>query len=274
MRYLSRWAGLILLAALAGLVLACGNAPAETSVENTAVSAPIELMKKALAKGEELKSFRARLDMKVKAQGDEVPMSIDLEQSEDKRIRMVMDMQSPVGGMKIEMIMAEGSIFTKLPGAGGWVKMKADALAAITGQPLEALNDPGGFYKNLFPSEDVPWELYAVESLGSELVEGVETEHLGIQMDFAKIMNQMDSETKELMSQNLALGGLNVDDVLDQVDVTRLEVWIDPTGHTRKIVMEMTMGGDSAMAMDMRMFDFDQPISIEIPTNVSEFTFP
>ena len=151
--------------------------------------------------------------------------------------------------------------------------MDAGALAAVTGQPLEALNDPTGFYNNLFPGEDVPWQLYEIESLGTEVVDGVETEHLGIQMDFAEILDRMDKETKEQISQTMALGGLSGVGALKQVDVTKLEVWIDDSGYNRRTIMEMTLGADAAMALDMRMFDFDQTISIELPENVSEFSF-
>ncbi len=54
----------------------------------------------------------------------------------------------------------------------------------------------------------------------------------------------------------------------------RLEVWIDGEGYNRRTVIEMALGNESTMAMDIRMSDFNQEITIELPQNYQEFGLP
>ena len=53
-----------------------------------------------------------------------------------------------------------------------------------------------------------------------------------------------------------------------------MEVWIDGEGYNRRTVMEMALGEDSTMAMDIRMSDFNQEITIDLPQNYQVFGLP
>ncbi|MCH7605757.1 MAG: hypothetical protein IH962_01250 [Chloroflexi bacterium] len=153
----------------------------------------------------------------------------------------------------------------------GWVHMGTGSLAGITGQPMPGLNDPLGFYENLFPGEGIRWDLYEVEFLGKEVMDGVQTEHLKIEMDFAKILRQMGGETKAKFSE--IVGGSSLD-ALGEIQVQRLEIWVDDLGYTRRTIMEMDLGRSGAMAFDMRMFDFNEDITDNLPENYVELSLP
>ena len=132
--------------------------------------------------------------------------------------------------MNIETIMSEEGSFTKMPG-NGWVSMSSGALAGITGQSMPGLDDPMGFYNNLFPSEDIPWEIYKVEFLGAEEIDGAATEHLSIDVDFNQILGLLGKDTRSQLSEVFSLGGLGgglgSQPALEDLEMKRLEVWID-----------------------------------------------
>ena len=186
---------------------------------------------------------------------------------------MVMSMTAAGASMNIETIMSEEGFFTKMPGVG-WVSLGSGALPGITGQTMPGLDDPMGFYNNLFPSEDIPWELYNVEFLGSEETDGVATEHLSIGMDFNQIWERLGKDTRSQFSEVFALGGLGSQPALAELELKRLEVWIDGEGYNRRTVMEMALGNETTMAMDIRMSDFNQEITIELPQSYQEFGLP
>jgi len=205
--------------------------------------------------------------------GQQIPLTMEIKKSRDGRVRMVMSMTVAGASMNIETIMSEEGSFTKMPGIG-WVSMSSGALAGITGQSMLGLDDPMGFYNNLFPSEDIPWTLYNVEFLGSEDTDGVATERLSIEMDFNQILERLGKDTKSQLSEVLSLGGLGFQPALAELELKKLEVWIDDKGYNRRTVMEMALGADSTMAMDIRMSDFNQDITIDLPQNYQEFGLP
>ncbi|MCI0787841.1 MAG: hypothetical protein J4O09_16160, partial [Chloroflexi bacterium] len=59
-----------------------------------------------------------------------------------------------------------------------------------------------------------------------------------------------------------------------ELELKRLEVWIDGEGYNRRTVMEMALGEDSTMAMDIRMSDFNQEITIDLPQKYQVFGLP
>ena len=267
------WAMLLLLVAFTGPVLACDNPQAITSVENVKLSAPVQLLKWSFENTKQLHSFRAHIDLEMTMLGQELPISMEMAVAENQRIRMLMTMGTPQGKMDLETIMAEEYVFTRLPGMG-WIRMSSGALTGLTGQPLQALNDPMALYKNLFPGEDVPWELYTVEYMDTEDVDGVQTEHLSIRIDVPEIWQRMDKETKDQFGQAFALGGVGTAEALQQIQVNGLEVWIDGEGYNRRTVMEVVLGREMSMNLDMRMFDFNEEIEIDLPETYGGFTVP
>ncbi|MCH8281039.1 MAG: hypothetical protein IIC96_10210 [Chloroflexi bacterium] len=264
---------LTLCGVLAVLIIACGTAQGSTSAGSTVLDGPAALLAQSFESSKDIKSFRATIEMDMTMLGQQTPLTLEMQKSRDGRVRMVMSMTAAGASMNIETIMSEEGFFTKMPGVG-WVSLGSGALPGITGQSMPGLDDPMGFYNNLFPSEDIPWELYNVEFLGSEETDGVATEHLSIGMDFNQIWERLGKDTRSQFSEVFALGGLGSQPALAELELKRLEVWIDGEGYNRRTVMEMALGEDSTMAMDIRMSDFNQEITIDLPQKYQVFGLP
>ena len=261
------------LAVLAAMTVACGTSQGSTSPGSVVLDGPAALLARSIEGSKDIKSFRATIKMDMAILGQRIPLTMDIEKSQDDRLRMVMSMTAAGASMEIETIMSEEGFFTKMPGVG-WVSMSSGALAGITGQSMPELGDPMGFYNNLFPSEEIPWELYNVELLGSQEIDGVATQHLSIGIDFNQIWKRLGKDTKSQLSEVFSLGGLGTQPALAELELKRLEVWIDGEGYNRRTVMEMALGDETTMGMDIRMSDFNQEITIELPQNYQEFALP
>jgi len=53
--------------------------------------------------------------------------------------------------------------------------------------------------------------------------------------------------------------------MMEQLEITEMESWIDDAGYTRRHKMRILMGEAMTIDMDMRMFDFNSDISINPP---------
>ena len=147
-------------------------------------------------------------------------------------------------------------------------------MAERSGQSEQLLSDPTGFANSFSPADNIPWELYTVSSKGLENIDGVQTEQLSIQLDFQELWSRLDSGTKGQFSQSLGVGDLGVQNILEDIELKQLEFWTDSQGYNRRLFIYMLVGDLTSMTVDMRMFDFNQDISIKLPTDYSEITLP
>ena len=113
-----------------------------------------------------------------------------------------------------------------------------------------------------------------MESLGYEEIDGVGTERLSIGMDFKQIWERLGKDTKSQFSETFSLGGLGSRPAMADLELKRFEVWIDGEGYNRRTVMDMALGDETTMAMEILMSDFNQDINIELPQNYQEFGLP
>ena len=152
----------------------------------------------------------------------------------------------------------------------GWFRMDLEAAAQAAGVSAEMLADPRmSLFKSFFSAEDLPWELYRVDSAGREKIDGAQTEHLNIQVDFKELWGSLDSREKDQFAQAFAVPGLEIGEIFEETEVRGMEVWIDDRGFQRRATVDMLLGDFMSMKMDMRMFDFDQDIRIELPKDYS-----
>ena len=91
--------------------------------------------------------------------------------------------------------------------------------------------------------------------------------HGAIDRELDQLLLEYDEET-EASPHNKSLRELA------ELELKRLEVWIDGDGYNRRTVIEMALGNESTMAMDIRMSDFNQEITIELPQNYQEYGLP
>ena len=256
---------LALLMAFMVLTLACEEAQGFSAAGAVVASPEAELLQRSLELTDELQSFRAHVDMDMKVQGRELPMSFDMLKATNGRIHLVMDMEALASGMRMEMILADEGMFTNLPSVG-WLRMDASTMSGLLGQTA-GMDDPMGLFNNLFPSGDLPPDLYSVQSLGIGKVDGVTTQHLLILMDFDKIWGEMGKSSKGPFSQLMSLSGQSGQ---GDLGVNEIEVWIDQEGYNRRTVMKIALSENSSVDFDMRMSGFGDDINIDIPANYAE----
>lgn len=267
---------LALLIALMVSAVACEEAQALNAIADggedvvsVASSPEAQLLQRSLQLTDALQSFRAHVDMDMNMQGQEFPMSFDMSKAANGRLRLVMDMGDLLNGMRMEMIVADDEIFANLPGAG-WMRLDASALSGMLGPAGPGIDDPLGLFDSLFPTGDLPEDLYNIQSLGMDEVAGVPTEHLLILMDFPKVLEVMGAGNDAHFSQLMAISGEPVPDGLDALAINEVEAWIDEEGYTRRIVMNILLSSASSVKFDMQMFGFNDDISVEIPANYSD----
>ena len=201
--------------------------------------------------------------------GKRLPLSIDMTKAASGRMRLVMDMDSLAPGMRMEMVIADDEMFANLPGVG-WVRMDASAMSGILGQAGPGIEDPMGLFDGLFPDGALPASLYNVQSLGKEEVDGVPTEHLVILMDFGRIVKEMDKKSMGQLSQLMSFSGRPGNGRLDSLGINEIEVWIDEDGYNRRTVMTIALNANSSVIFDMRMFGFNDDISVDLPASYTD----
>ena len=270
----TRRAGPVVLALLMALMistLACEEAQAlSAAADGGGVAAPeAQLLQRSLELTDALQSFRAHVDMEMMMQGQKLPLSFDMAKAANGRTRLVMDMEALASGMRMEMIIADEEMFANLPGVG-WMRMDASAMSDMLGQAGPGIDDPMELFNNLFPSGALPADLYSVQSLGKDEVDGVPTEHLLILIDIGAIMKEMGKSSKGQLSQLMSLSGQPGNSGMDSLGINELEVWIDEDGYNRRTVMKIALDDTSSIDFDMRMFAFNDDISIDLPASYSE----
>ena len=267
--------GLLVLLVAFGASCAARSVHTPTPVEPLS---PLEVLQQSNKRGKDIKSFRAHMDMEITTPDEGGVITIDMEAGTDGRVRTLIEIDSFGDKQSIETIIAEPHVYVDVPGRG-WVQMSAEAVARSAGQPVEAISDPTAFYSSLFPAQKVPWELYVVESLGREEVDGVETERLSIKFDFQKIWQHLDEEQKQQFFQTSLDPELTKEELVEAMEVRGLEVWIDDQGYPRRTVMEIvfsgealvSLDGEASMKLDMRMFDINEEITIRLPEGYQDF---
>ena len=260
------------------LTLACEEAQALNSLAGGSESGfqvnsspEAQLLQRSLQLTDALQSFRARVNMDMKMQGQELPLAFEMSKAVNGRMRLVMEMDSLAAGMRLEMIIAGDEMFANLPGAG-WMRLDASAMSGMLGQAGPGIDDPLGMFDSLFPTGDLPLDLYNVQSLGKDEVDGVATEHLVILMDFSKILGAMGQGNDAHFSQLMALSGEPVPDGLEDLAINEIEVWIDEEGYMRRILMGIAVSSADTVNFDMRMFAFNDDIIVDLPTSFSDIS--
>lgn len=270
-------AGLVILTLLMALTLACEGANAFSAASGDGgvgdgggiMSPEAQLLQRSLELTDELQSFRAHVDMEMNIQGQQLPISFDMSKAANGRIRLVMDMDAVTSGMRMEMIIADEQMFSNLPGVG-WVRMDASAMSGIIGQAGPGLDNPMELFSNLFPSGDLPPDMYNVQSLGKDEVDGVPTEHLLILMDIGKIMEELGKSSVGQFTQLTSLSGQSGNGGMDSLGINEIEVWIDDDGYNRRTVMKIELAETNSLYLDMRMFGFNDDISVDLPSSYSD----
>ena len=262
----------LFVAVFAALVVACGGSSEDPKLAaNPPLSGqtPLEMLKRSTESMRALESFRADAEMEIEALGQEISVSMEMEVSHNNRVHNVMLLATPDGKQAMEQILAQPYAYTKLRGED-WFRIDLGSLVELSGGSDQVFSDPRGFANSFFPAENIPWELYDVSSKGRDSIDGVQAEHLSIQFDFQELWGQLDSATRGQFGQSFGVGGVDVEQLVRRIEMKRLDFWVDGQGYNRKVAIEMLMGDTMSVTMDMRMFDFNKEVVIDVPTEYTE----
>ena len=116
-------------------------------------------------------------------------------------------------------------------------------------------------------------ELPEVETVRREELRGVPTTHVRTDIDMAKLLEEASEEDRAEYEESLeGLGGAA--DALGSIPV---EAWVDDNRYVRRYIMTFDMGaaldeseemgemGDLTMSIDIELYDFNEPVEVEVP---------
>ncbi|MFQ5945642.1 MAG: hypothetical protein ACE5NC_05250 [Anaerolineae bacterium] len=266
----------VLIVPLLLLSAACGTpAPAPTPTP-TPTPTPLEVMQGSAARMQEVQSFRAELDMdmdlEVEGESVALTMTAQMAWAQDGTIDMAftMELPAPLGQMAFQEIVSEGDIYLRL-GDLGWFRLTGEAAREFTGLDPETLSLD--FFRGLVPAGDVPWDLYTIEDLGREEVDGVQTQHLGIQVDIPRLLRELDPESRQQLIQTFGAFGQDptqLEELMESAEIRQMEVWIDDQGYQRRTLMEISYGALGTVRFDILVSDLNQDITVQPPDEYRE----
>ncbi|CAN5287967.1 hypothetical protein BH20ACT3_BH20ACT3_04440 [soil metagenome] len=170
-----------------------------------------------------------------------------------------------------ETVYVRSSLFSMM-GAGDtpWLSADADEFSDDSSGLTSGVEDPGAFLE--FLKNNTEGE---VTEVGTEEIRGVETVHVRTDLDLLALMEEAaDGEREEMERQLEGLGA-----TADSFSTVPTEAWIDRDGYVRKFTMAFDFSESgitelegTTMTIDVELYDFGEPVTIEIPdpSEVSE----
>ena len=168
--------------------------------------------------------------------------------------------------------------FTSLLGDKPWVKVTSPKLA-------DAVGELGG---SVQPDPDALLSLLegagTVDKKGTEQVRGVATQHLSVQIEAAKVADQVPADQRGKLDEQLDRFGVSLDDL----PVVPADVWIDADGYVRRLQVSFDLAGladlhpegapeagkdlSGSVTATVELYDFNEPVHIQVPkaSEVSE----
>ncbi len=195
---------------------------------------------------------------------------------------MTMDMGDVFGGMGegaglpddagvMEMVIDGDVVYMKSPLFAmlgdedkPWQRIDAEDLQEGGAMSGGAQSDPGEFLAFLEAAGD------DVTEVGTEEVRGVETTHVTATLDLQKMLADAPADEQAELEQQLE--GLGA--AADTFTEIPAEAWIDADGYVRRFTMDFDFSGAAeadpelagvTMTMTIELYDFDEPVDIEIP---------
>ena len=263
------------LVALFALVISCGGSSPDISRSQSFPpgETPLGLLKRSTGVMDTLGSFRAHMNMDGIVSGADLSVSMDIEIGDNDWAHTDMSIDTSDGRVRVEQVLTQRYAYTSIPSEDiGWMRIDLEALAESESLPSQLLTDPTGFSSSIFPAEDIPWDLYCIESAGREPINGVETEHLKITLDFQELWAALNPQQQQQMGLlfNPATLGFDPEELPEQIKYEGLEMWIDGPGYIRRFELNFAVGDAVSLSMDMTMFDIGESIDVDEPDDYIE----
>jgi|GEM_PF-2809405 hypothetical protein len=245
--------------------------PVATSVPLT----PTELLQKSFDRMKDVRTFKADLDAEMTTDGEVFTGGADVAVAEngDLDISAVVGQQDFQLGVGVKLIQPD--VFISIP-LLGWHRIDGEAMAQDEGFSTEDFDLE--MLRAFITSEIVPWHLVDATSLGTEDINGVETEHLSVTADPVEVWRFVqDSGVLELMKAEFAPdeeheteGMEDVEAELSRVNVSSSELWIDSEGLVRKMLLEVSFEEEFSATLAIELDDYDSEITVEPPSQYTD----
>ncbi len=162
-----------------------------------------------------------------------------------------------------ETVYVRSDLYASFSDGKPWVTLSADG-ASLDDAGVGVQQDPAAFLDFL---EGVGDEL---ETVGREELRGVPTTHVRTDIDMAALMAEASDAERAEMEESLS--GMGAAEAFGSVPV---EAWVDDDGYVRRFTMTFDMSGLTeeagaevgpiSMTMDIELYDFNEPVTIEVP---------
>lgn len=232
----------------------------------------LELYKQSLERSAEVRSGRATQIMAISTPQGINRLYNDVEFN-DLGLRISVRFGS-ADGEQTQVISLPPYFYMKLP-RSDWLRMGTKDLESMGNVPIGAMVDPSRFRRSIFSIEadTVTPGTFKIASLGLEVIDGVEVEHLDVEMDFQAWLSSLSDEDfnefhSTMFGESSPGPSEEFKQLLSQASFEKYEVWVDGQANTRRTRGRMVLG-DFSMEFDQSFYDINESISIQPP---SEFT--
>ena len=189
--------------------------------------------------------------------------------ADNQRMTMEMDLGSALGGLgaagegapdePMQMVVDGSTVYLRAPlfellgGEDTWLSLSAEDLGG-TASDLglgSGSYDPSKILDSLRGVTGEP------EAVGTESVRGVETTRYTADLDLAEAVDAAPEDQREMIEAQL--------DQLGETSIS-VDVWVDDDGLVRRMQLDMggMLGGTATLTIEL--FDYGQPVDIEVPS--------
>jgi hypothetical protein len=218
-----------------------------------------KLLERSVDQMREVESLRSESVSEIESFGSDFQAVMAIAVDRDGNFNSVVSTGGGQFASETKVTVVDDYVFVELPGPG-WVRASLDDPLFGSSAPARWLRDPVGFYGAVFPEGDVPWSKYTIVELEAEEIDGIETTHFSVGFDVLDVAEAMATE-----QQNLLVGLFGGDPFADAVPFA-FEVWIDESGYSRQVLMEVTDDVVGVSKTTIRMWDFDEDIPVVAPS--------
>ena len=173
----------------------------------------------------------------------------------------------------------DSDLFFKVP-LYGWYRVDLDEMEGDHGVPF-----PGPFdldtFEELITPDALPWHLLDVTSLGSEEIDGVQTNHIGIAADLGELWQFFrDSDQWERIRAEYGDGerpdpdredGAGMEADFEGMQISRWELWIDGDGLIRRLEIDVE-SVEMSTSIEIDVDDHDASITIQPPSEYEDYS--
>lgn len=259
--------------------------PTVATSDPTAAADPNDLLRQSFERMKSVRSFTANIRADVAANDETFSGNASFALSESGRMaaQIALGEDTTSAGSAASMNWAirtiDSDLFFKVP-LYGWYRVDLDEMDDDHGVPFPGPFDLDAFEELITP-DALPWHLMGVTSLGSEEIDGVQTNRIGIAADLGELWQFFrDSDQWERIRTEYGADehpdpdradDASMEADLEEMQLSRWELWIDGDGLIRRLEIDVESAEMSA-SIEIDVDDHDAPITIQPPSEYEDYS--